>query len=1005
MHEASICYAKINVDAGTDGKEQIQASAQDVSSYDPSASLCDVVEANLIDDESVAGGTGALNSLNFAAGSYKTNGGYFKVDEFALATSADDIVVLGKAGAPQLKNPVLTGDSGTYAVSATVAKAAATDAGAVVDDGTTLTAFSAGEVAEEESFSKEVSLASLPVDKTYQISAYAENAIGAVTNIVGTAYNGTLTLTKVKDADEYKCVPGEVIVSRANADPYPLAVNYTFSSATEGATAGKTWVAPEPVVIPAGETSATIMLTPILDPSIVEDITVTLSLTAGNYLAGASSVELTLENLVAPAGYNTWVAMAAGKASVAENWSEGRVPNSTDKVLFDGDISDANCEWDADTEGGPSATIAELKMGSSYSGTVTVLTTFPEVAGSSFHVFTVTGDVEMEGGTISHAAHDSTHKCDYYRLRMDVGGDLTVASGASINATGKGSYGGRSGVGVSTYGGSYDGGKTFGSLTEPYEVGSSANADNVYTAPAGGAIWIEVEGKAAVNGSIKSDSVSAWGQWNDYSGSGGAVYLKAASLVGSGKLSANCTATKRGSNSQTGAGGRVSVLLGSELTDFPAANITAFAGYTSYSHVGGVGTVLIRTPNKPNGILYLIDQKDKYGQYGYRPRPNQMTDIPAEQTWTVDGIVFGYNAILRVPTGTVLNLVNGLDSVSATSTERENGILVEGGALALPEVATHTISGAWMLQMTNGTINGNLSIENGGAIGTHMIYSDTVANLRRCQIAVTGDVTIDKNSYLYARRGGYIATGAAFPGGTALSCHGGQNAKNAGNCAYDSFFNPTDAGAFGKDVGFINVGGGAVKLTVGGTLTLNGTATAKPINKDSRPGAGGSFNISAAYLVGDGLICADGDSREYGVTDVNAYGASGGGRVAVRLTGAGAEFTPEWISKITARGVSSNVGDKQAISRLLVLSISSPPRRAKSAARSSSVMTTRPRTTHGRRCLARTVLMRLRISSMRRFRCSIAAGSGSSSRCASAPPRSRRTAPSISTATRSRWRP
>lgn len=72
----------------------------------------------------------------------------------------------------------------------------------------------------------------------------------------------------------------------------------------------------------------------------------------------------------------------------------------------------------------------------------------------------------------------------------------------------------------------------------------------------------------------------------------------------------------------------------------------------------------------------------------------------------------------------------------------------------------------------------------------------------------------------------------------------------------------------------------------------------------------------AARLEGTGSINADGNSREYYDSSMagkyNMYGASGGGRVAVRLTGAGADFTPEWISKITAMGVASNVGDKQA---------------------------------------------------------------------------------------------
>ena len=248
--------------------------------------------------------------------------------------------------------------------------------------------------------------------------------------------------------------------------------------------------------------------------------------------------------------------------------------------------------------------VASWTQTNDYTGTITVDTVFPEKG--AFTVLTVTGDMAIASGTVTHKAHNATNKEDYYRLRIDVGGNLTVASGAQIHATGKGAYGPHTGTGSGAYGGSYNGYASWGSLTEPYGVGSSPAADGTYNAPAGGAIWIEVAGGTTLDGAIRADSVSAWGQWNGYSGSGGAVYLKTATLSGSGKISADCTNTSSGSNQDTGAGGRVSILLtGGELSAFPDANLTALGGVSSYAKGGSVGTILVRSPLKPNGVLYL----------------------------------------------------------------------------------------------------------------------------------------------------------------------------------------------------------------------------------------------------------------------------------------------------------------------------------------------------------------------------------------------------------------
>ena len=886
---AYICILGIDYDTG-----KACAYAAPVADYDESFTWT----AQDLDASSI---TGSAIRTMYLDGPYQTGTGRVRFDEIAAGTKLSDVAVWSSATAPKLRDGSLSFANGTYTASAFLTNSAA-NVSYVLSNGTTATtnaiaAFDNGDTVAG-------TFAAPTDDTTYEVLLVAKNQGGETGELsLGTIYGGTLSLTKASDASELGLVPAALTVARAGADPLPLVVNYAFADGT--AVAGTNYVDDAgSVTIPAGQASATIAVHPLVDVATAADTAMSVFLAAGHYTAPAA-VSVTIENFTTPAGQNYWIGGTATDgaylASTAANWSAGHAPLANENVIFDGNFSNANCEWDS----AASATVASWTQTNGYSGTVTVDTVFPEKG--AFTVLTVTGDMAIRSGSVTHREHTATYKVDQYRLRIDVGGNLTVASGAKITARAKGSYDYRTDA-AGAYGGSYDGAPAWGSLTEPYEVGSSANDYGVFTCRAGGAIWIEVTGATTLDGTIDANGIMANDKFgNTAAGSGGAIYLKTATLSGSGKVSANCENEKRGSNSWTAAGGRVSILLtAGEFSSFPDANVTAWAGNTSYSHVGGVGTVLVRTPQKPNGVLYLRDRSGKYGQYGYRPKPNQLTRIPAGQTWVVDGIVFGENAILEVPTGTTLDLRGGLASVSSTgNTLDETGLIVDGGTLLLPSAATHTISGKWIFEPKDFALAGNLVVTNGAGVGTLLLYSTTSNEVRTCGLSVSGDAHVASGAYLRAVRGGYIATGTATPGGTLASCHGGTRAASTtASRSYDSFFRPRHPGAFGADNGLVNVGGGAIRLAVGGTLTLDGVAIATPSVNNARCGAAGSIDITAARLEGAGRIEANGNSRNYTAEDSSSAG--GGGRVAVRLTGTGETFSDAWIAKINAKGYYSS---------------------------------------------------------------------------------------------------
>ena len=351
------------------------------------------------------------------------------------------------------------------------------------------------------------SLASLSADKTYQVSVLAENDSGSDEAVAGTLYTGELKLGATTDANENGLVAGTVAVSRNSNDPFPLTVNYTISSSAPGAAEGTTWSAPTAVTIPAGEKTGYLLVTPLLDSSVTEDVEVTVTLAAGNYeIPAAAAKALKIVNLVAPDGYNTWVAATDGLASDGANWSEGHSPKSSEKVLFDGRFSTANCEWDANA----SATVASWTQTNGYTGTVTFKTTFPE-ADAAFTAFTITGDATLCSGKWTHPAATAATEAlahNYYRLKVSIGGTLTICSGASISVSAKGTWAKSSGGGGigGSYGGQGNWGTAFGSLLEPSALGESAsttgNSANLAPAFGGGAVWLEVTGKTVLDGKI-----------------------------------------------------------------------------------------------------------------------------------------------------------------------------------------------------------------------------------------------------------------------------------------------------------------------------------------------------------------------------------------------------------------------------------------------------------------------------------------------------------------------
>ena len=628
--------------------------------------------------------------------------------------------------------------------------------------------------------------------------------------------------------------------------------------------------------------------------------------------APAAHAAVPTTNFATPASSNYWTSTTATAgeylASNGDNWSAGHAPLASETVVFDGDFSTLDCTWDAAAP----KTVAGWAQSNGYTNSVIFKTTFSDSA------FTISGNASIESGRWTLPTATSEQTSPLYRIKVFVGGTLSVASGASINVSGKAPWATESG---GAYGGSCDSTQAYGNVLEPSDPGQShktpggATGENAHPAFGGGAIWLEVAGATTLDGSILANGVIHWG-WDAYCGSGGGIYLKTASLAGSGTISADGNSAGGSNGGNASAGGRISILLtdAAEMA-LPLANVHAL-GSSEYSHTGGAGTVVIRTTTLTRGRL-VIRNLPAYGSYKHYPPKARTTPVVAGETWMFDEVVFGANGVLRVPEGTTLSLPNGLASVSGSSDLGANrgfcGILLDGGTLDITDTATtsHVVgNGQWMLSPNAPlTLNGSLTVEGGASVGAIRLRNDSTNNFTKMDLTVKGSMTVASDGYILAEGAGLTGDDkipASLFAGTTYGAHGGavgctSETAAPADVAYDSIISPSLPGNRGS--GTSRYGSGVAFLTVKGALTLDGTASANAIGGHWH-GAAGTINITAGSLSGSGKITANGDQGGQWDDQNNYHLYPGGGRVAVRLTDKNATFSDEWKANIQARGVS-----------------------------------------------------------------------------------------------------
>lgn len=429
---------------------------------------------------------------------------------------------------------------------------------------------------------------------------------------------------------------------------------------------------------------------------------------------------------------------------------------------------------------------------------------------------------------------DYTLRVNATSIRVDAGGAILAdgsgysggsGSGAGgyvlINSAYAGGGGGYGGYGASVPGGKPTGGRTYGVSVDPTYPGSGGGAyPSSQGGPGGGRIMLAVSGPLVVDGRISANGLSGTNSGAG-GGSGGSIQLTSGTLTGSGLISANggCGLGLGGG----GGGGRISITTS---TNAFTGTLSAFgAASGNGTNFGGAGTLYFRPSNQSVGTL-LLDN----GQH------------------------FGSNTPLD--TAGVPNLV------------------VRSGAIAQPApsqllASLLVASNGWVV-FTNQSvsINANATILPGGGI-----LADGTGSFS-AQGPGAGVAYASPGYGTTAGGGGYGGYGSRGAGST--------NAR--GGISYGTMTAPRDLGSGGgssPSVLYGGSGGGAIRLTVSGALSVGGRISAEGtagLAPGAGGGSGGSIWITAGTLTGSGLISANGGSG-------NGWGGGGGGgRIALECT-------------------------------------------------------------------------------------------------------------------------
>lgn len=529
--------------------------------------------------------------------------------------------------------------------------------------------------------------------------------------------------------------------------------------------------------------------------------------------------------------------------------------------------------------------------------------------------------VVAAGGLVSHTVNDATGA---YKAKLEVTGNMTIAAGGAIDVTGKGypqaagpgiigayqSGASHGGLGARTSNASARTPGCYGSITEPFDLGSGGIS--TFGNAGGGAVWLEVGGVLRIDGDIAANGAPGSAH---YSGSGGSIYCRAGAIHGAGSIRANTGAV---TTSTPGGGGRIALVVTNEAAGWEGLTATVEARGYSKSSASSSGTIYRETAADAPGRGELIIRG-----YGTLPMYGVGVQVGGQvaATSSFARVRIENNGMLVIDAGSLLDLTDS--ELACAPLTANGGLAIAGGTLAVAPGFVLTNSILWIQSVSasldsgdsfivgnNGELRldhhfvhkGNLSVASGGLVSRALLDGVNPAPL---SLAVTGDLTVAAGGSIDVSSKGFTyANGPGRGTGGIAASHGGRGASYAGAAlsrpSYGSIVEPVTCGS-GGGYNAPSTGGGALRLDVAGTLRNDGVIAANGEASNWYSSAGGSVWITAGALVGGGAIEANGGS-------VSGHTPGGGGRVAVTVTNAGATVAVYQGTFVARSGNGTGIG-------------------------------------------------------------------------------------------------
>ena len=457
----------------------------------------------------------------------------------------------------------------------------------------------------------------------------------------------------------------------------------------------------------------------------------------------------------------------------------------------------------------------------------------------------------------------------------------------------------------------FRGGQTYGSATQPTNCGSGGHLsnggadDNFNQNSGGGAVKLAVAGTVQVDGAISANSSRNIAYYDGF-GSGGSVWITAQQLAGVGVISADGGyAGSDLASSGGGGGGRIALYLtNNNFSGVVRATGGKPSSEYSGAEWGGAGTIFTKLSSQSYGVLKVDNTNNQTTWAGAMIAGTNDTG-----SYTFDALQLTGKGRLVIAAGQTLQIQG---SPNPDIRSDGSGMLANRGTVLLP--ATCTISNIALLNDNAASLGSlaNLTLCGSGTLGHSMNWSneDYRLDLALQSLTIQSGASVSADDAGYMMEMGPGASPYIWDGSTISATHAGLGSNNT-NMPYGTAVAPTNMGSGGS--GRYSLywdyplrwmrGGGAIKLKVKNTLTVDGTISAQARYRPShnaQSGAGGSIWLDVGTIAGTGTVRAIGQQA-----GPDTVGGAGGGRIAIK-------YRKATLSNFPAPGLYTNREDVSA---------------------------------------------------------------------------------------------